>query len=210
MTATLAVIAKAPAAGRSKTRLCPPLSLEDAAAVAGAALADTLAAMAATPADRRVLVLDGPPGPWLPPGFEVIAQRGGGLDERLANAFADIGGRVLIIGMDTPQVGCEGLARGLACLARAPAVLGPAADGGYWAIGLGAPDRSALAGVPMSSGRTLEAQRTRLRGLGLEVAELETLRDVDTYADAVAVAAAAPQTRFARALRATAHARAAA
>lgn len=57
----LAVIAKAPVAGRVKTRLCPPCTPQQAAALAGAALQDTLAAVAATPAHRRVLVLDGEP-----------------------------------------------------------------------------------------------------------------------------------------------------
>jgi uncharacterized protein len=196
----LAVIAKAPAPGRSKTRLSPPLSPQEAAMLAEAALVDTLATVAATGADRKVVILDGPAGPWLPPGVEVIEQRGGGLDERLANAFADLGGPALIIGMDTPQVRPETLRAALVRLRTADAVLGPAADGGYWAIGLGAPDRRALLGVPMSTGHTLAAQRARLRALGLATVELETLRDVDTFADALAVARGAQLTRFATAL----------
>src|SRR5581483_11219542 len=67
----------------------PPLSLEEAAAVAAAALADTLDAVAVCSAPRRIVALHGAPGPWLPAGFEVIPQRGGGLDERLANAWTD-------------------------------------------------------------------------------------------------------------------------
>ncbi|MDQ6810568.1 MAG: DUF2064 domain-containing protein, partial [Actinomycetota bacterium] len=145
----MAVIAKAPAAGRSKTRLSPPLSLEDAALLAEAALGDTLAAVAATEAARKFVILDGRPGPWLPAGFEIITQRGVGLDERLANAFADLGGPALIIGMDTPQVRSDVLHAALERLDAAAAVLGPAADGGYWAIGLGQPDPRALLGVPM-------------------------------------------------------------
>jgi rSAM/selenodomain-associated transferase 1 len=195
---TLAVIAKAPAPGRSKTRLSPPLSLVQAAALAEAALRDTLAAVAATTrAGRRVVVLDGRPGSWLPGEFEVIAQRGVGLDERLANAFVDLSGPALIVGMDTPQVSSEMLDRALGCLRSSPAVLGPAVDGGYWAIGLREPDPRALLGVPMSTAHTLAAQRRRLGALGLTIAELETMRDVDTFADAVAVAAAAPHTWFA-------------
>jgi uncharacterized protein len=196
----LAVIAKAPVAGRSKTRLSPPLTATQAAALAEAALRDTLAAVLATRVQRRVLILDGAPGPWLPPGIEVMPQRGAGLDERLAAAFVDIGAPTLIVGMDTPQVAPLLLERGLGLLERGPAVLGPASDGGYWAIGLRQPEPRALIGVPMSSRHTLEAQRRRLAKLGLGHFELPELRDVDTYGDAVAVAAHAPATSFAREL----------
>src|SRR5690242_13674278 len=81
---TLLVIAKEPLPGRVKTRLTPPYSPREAAELAAAALGDTLEAVRATPARRRVLVLDGRPGPWLPAGFEVVPQVPGGLDVRLA------------------------------------------------------------------------------------------------------------------------------
>lgn len=84
---TLLVIAKSPAPGRVKTRLTPPCTPEQAAALAEAALADTLATLGRVPAGRRLLVLDGEAGSWLPPGWQVVPQRGGGLDVRLAAAF---------------------------------------------------------------------------------------------------------------------------
>lgn len=198
----LVVIAKAPVAGRSKTRLCPPCTPEQAAALARAALEDTLAAVLATPARRRVLVLDGEPGPWLPEGFELLPQRGGGLAERLAAAFDDVGEGGFLVGMDTPQLTEAHLISGLEALATAPAVLAPAADGGYWGIGLRAPEPAVFAGIPMSAEDTGARQRARLVELGLEVVDLPALRDVDTIADARTVAALAPQTRFARALAA--------
>jgi rSAM/selenodomain-associated transferase 1 len=202
MSAALIVLAKAPRPGRSKTRLCPPCTPRDAAALARAALADTLEAVLATPAARRVLVLDGPVGDWLAPGFEVVAQRGAGLDERLAQAFEDVGGPALLLGMDTPQVTPGDLARGLQRLAApgVDAVLGPATDGGYWAIGLQEAEPRAFLGVPMSTAWTGRAQHARLCRLGLRVALLPALRDVDRIADARAVAALAPAGRFARAL----------
>jgi len=200
--ATLAVIAKAPAPGRSKTRLCPPLSPAEAAQLAEAALCDTLAAVLATAVNRSVLLLDGSPGPWLPAELEVIPQRGDSLDERLAHAFSDLRGPTLIIGMDTPQVSASLLERGLRGLWSADAVLGPAADGGYWAIGLRKPDPRALLGVAMSTSHTLAAQRRRLRELGLDVTELPALRDVDTYEDALAVAATSSSGAFAQAVAA--------
>jgi len=199
--ATLAVIAKSPVPGAVKTRLCPRLSPAQAAALAEAALSDTLEAVGDTPAARRAIVLAGPAGLWLPEGFDVIPQRGDTLDERLAAAFEDLAGPALILGMDTPQVSPPLLARALHALHAHDAVLGPAVDGGYWTIGLRRPDPGALLGVPMSSARTLTAQRIRLRSLGLAVAELETLMDFDTFEDALHVAGDAPDTRFARTLR---------
>jgi uncharacterized protein len=202
--AAIVVVAKEPLPGRAKTRLSPPCSPAEAAALAAAALADTLSAVAATPARRRVLALDGAPGPWLPAGFEVIPQVAGGLDRRLGTAIEAAAGPALAVGMDTPQLSCDLLATAIETLMQpgTEAVLGAAADGGYWAIGMRHPSRAAIAGVPMSVPWTATAQRTRLRSLGLRCAELPELRDVDTYEDARAVAAAAPATRFARRLAA--------
>ncbi|PRX98112.1 TIGR04282 family arsenosugar biosynthesis glycosyltransferase [Allonocardiopsis opalescens] len=201
---TLLVIAKEPVPGRAKTRLCARYTEEQAARLAAAALADTLAAALAAPARRRVLVLDGRPGPWLPEaGFEVVAQAAGGLDERLAAAFAGCSGPSLLIGMDTPQVTADLLAPALAGDAwhRADAWFGPAEDGGFWAIGLAEPEPALLRGVPMSTPRTGAVQRRRLLDAGLRVAELPTLLDVDTPDDADRVASQAPGSRFAAALR---------
>lgn len=196
---TLLVIAKAPVPGRVKTRLTPVYSPEEAARLAEAALVDTLGVVLATPARRRVLVLDGVPGAWLPAGIEVVPQCAGGLDARLAHAFGLCEGPALLIGMDTPQVTVELLTAGLE-LAPGHASFGPADDGGFWALGLATPDPSLLRGVPMSAPGTGAVQRGRLTGAGLVVRDLPLLRDVDTAQDAHAVAAAAPRTRFATTL----------
>jgi len=191
---TLLVIAKQPVPGRVKTRLVPPCTHEQAAALAEAALADTLHSVLTVPARRRVLVLDGRPGPWLPPGFDIVPQCGGPLDERLAGAFGAVRGPALLIAMDTPQV-----APGLLTVdwQAADAVFGPAADGGFWALSLRVPDPATLRGVPMSTPSTGAIQRGRLHAAALRVADLPRLRDVDTAADAVAVARQAPRSRFA-------------
>ncbi|TMQ91429.1 DUF2064 domain-containing protein [Actinomadura soli] len=201
--ADLIVIAKEPVPGRVKTRLTPAYTPAEAAALAEAALRDTLAAVAAAPAGRRTLALDGAPGRWLPAGFTVTAQRGGGLDERLAAAFTDAwdGRPLVLIGMDTPQVTPALLARAGRALRRRGAVFGPACDGGFWLLGLRRPDPALLRGVPMSRPGTGAAQLARLRAAGLDVAALPELTDVDTPADAAAVATAAPGTRFAAAVR---------
>jgi uncharacterized protein len=209
---TLIVIAKAPVPGRVKTRLTPPFTPEQAAALAEAALADTLDAVLAAPVARRVLALAGTPGPWLPPGFTVIAQRGGGLDERLAAAFddaftdtccADTRLPMVLIGMDTPQVTpalLAGAARPLVSGA-ADATFGPATDGGYWLLGLRAPDPSLLLGVPMSRPDTGRAQLDRLASAGLRVSMLPGLTDVDHAEDAARIAEQIPASRFACAYR---------
>ncbi|MFE0173270.1 DUF2064 domain-containing protein [Streptomyces sp. NPDC059002] len=199
---TLLVIAKEPVPGRVKTRLTPPYTPEEAAELAAAALADTLDTVRAAPAYRRVLVLDGQPGPWLPSGIDVVPQGAGGLDERLAAAFAACTGPALLVGMDTPQITPSLLAPALAPDAwrDGDAWFGPAVDGGFWALGLATPRPELLRGVPMSRPDTGARQRARLVGAGLRVRDLPLLRDVDTATDADLVAAAAPGSRFAAAL----------
>jgi uncharacterized protein len=194
MSCTLLVLAKAPRAGWSKTRCSPPCTPEEAARLAAGALRDTLRVVQATPARRRVLVLDGRPGPWMVPGIELQLQRGDGLDERLEAAFVDAAlgtdAPALLIGMDTPQVTVALLAAAATRLAAgADAVLGPACDGGYWAVGLQRAVEGAFTGVAMSVATTGAEQVGRLRSLGLAVESLPRLRDVDTWGDATAVAA---------------------
>ncbi|MDP4503739.1 TIGR04282 family arsenosugar biosynthesis glycosyltransferase [Nonomuraea turcica] len=203
--AQIVIIAKEPVAGRAKTRLTPPYSPHQAAALAEAALRDSLLAVSTTPATQRVLALDGLPGSWLPPGFVVIPQRGSGLDERLAAAFSDAyrlrPEAVVLIGMDTPQVTPALLREAVEALECHDAVFGPAADGGFWLLGLREPDASLLQGVPMSHPETGKLQLDRLDQAGLSVRLLPELTDVDTAADAVAVAEQAPGSRFAATLR---------
>lgn len=211
------VIAKSPVPGRVKTRLCPPFTPREAAALAEAALADTLDAVARTGAHRLLLILDGEPGPWLPPGFTVLPQAPGTLDRRLAAAFAAAAqidaGPALLVGMDTPQVDPAVLGDALACMsARAAlgepfdAAFGPAEDGGFWALGLREPGHprtgALLSGVPMSREDTGEIQLRRLADAGLRIRILPRERDVDTVGDARAVAARIPGSRFAARLAA--------
>ena len=122
----------------------------------------------------------------------MVPQRSGDLAERLAAAFADVTrdrtrpDRVLLIGMDTPQVTPELLE---SSWGSADAVLGLSEDGGFWAIGLrGVDPAPVFAGIEMSTERTGAAQLGRLIDLGLSVALLPPLRDVDVPADADAVA----------------------
>jgi uncharacterized protein len=204
------VVAEAPAPNRVEEWLSPPLRPQQAALVAEAALADTLDVAAAAPVTRRLLALDGPPGDWLPAGFRVFAQRGGGLDERLAAAFADAYALaplpMVLIGTDTPQVTVDMIGDAVASLesGEADAVFGPSTDGGFWMLGLRRPDRSLLAGIPMSAEDPGRMLLERLAGAGLRVALAPRLTEVSTFETAEQVARQCPSSRFAAAFSASA------
>lgn len=198
-TETIMVIAKEPVPGRVKTRLTPPLPPYRAAELAMAALLDTLDEVAQWPARRHVLVLDGRQTFDVPRNFEVWPQADGGLDERLAAAFARADGPALLVGMDTPQLRTEHVAPVLELGAwdRNDCWIGPATDGGFWSLALAELRPELLRGVPMSTPRTYDAQCARLRSAGLRVGVLGELRDVDTAVDAAAVAQQCVGGRFA-------------
>jgi glycosyltransferase A (GT-A) superfamily protein (DUF2064 family) len=197
------VMAKAPVPGRVKTRLCPPCTPEQAADLAAAALADTLAAAEAT-GYPVVVALEGDPACLRGRRVRIVAQRGDTFGERLANAWQHLGGGGVQIGMDTPQVTPRLLRRAVAAVRAHGAALGMAVDGGWWALGLRRPLDDVFTGVPMSSPITGVAQRGRLIALGADPAILPVVRDVDTWADAALVASCAPRTGFATAVRAVA------
>ncbi|GLY46627.1 hypothetical protein Lesp01_02830 [Lentzea sp. NBRC 102530] len=203
------VMAKSPVPGQVKTRLCPPLSPEEAADVAAASLLDTLSAALDTPGAVPVVALAGVVRREdvrdALAECVVVPQRGDTFAARLVHAHADVARfrmPVLQIGMDTPQVSPSLLE---SCAEFGEAALGFAADGGWWALGLRDPLRaSVLRDVPMSRAdtgvRTLEALRGSegLRGNGVRM--LPTLSDVDTIEDARLVAREVPDSRFAATL----------
>ena len=197
----IVLIAKQPVAGRVKTRLHPPLSLEQAAELAAASIADTIAVLRQAPASRRILLFDGDPASVDAAGLEVVPQAPGGLDERLATVFDLLDEPMLLVGMDTPQLTVADLAPALADdVGPEDAWFGPAADGGFWALGMRVPSGDLIRGVPMSQSDTGAHQLARLRAAGLRVGILATLTDVDDIDSARAVAQTAPSTLFARRL----------
>lgn len=234
--ARLLVLAKEPVPGRVKTRLTPPLSPAAAAVLARAALEDTLDTVLAA-VDRLgaeglvaepVLVLAGGRWPELDARFRVVAQRGDGLDERLAAAFEDtavedtafedtaVGNTAadsddhrnapvpaVLVGMDTPQLSADVLVDAVRVLRAGPptgACLGLATDGGWWLLGLRRPAPELLLGLPMSEPTTGAATSARLQQAGCAVTAFPVLRDVDTAGDAAFVAGlVAPGSRFAAA-----------
>jgi uncharacterized protein len=213
---TLLVVAKAPVPGQTKTRLAATVGDQRAAELAAAALLDTLDAVAATPVAARVVALTGELDAAVSAAeirgrlepFTVIPQRGNSFADRLANAHADAaavaGHPVLQIGMDTPQVTAELLADCGRRLTEAPAVLGLAPDGGWWALGVQTPTLAkCLRDVPMSQPETGDLTLKALRNNGIHVIPLEELSDFDVADDVAAVRQACrAASRFARATRA--------
>lgn len=195
----LIIVAKQPVAGRAKTRLIPAFGPEGAAALAAAALADTLAAAAGSSADRVVVAFDGDPTGIVPHSMTVVPQVQGPFDHRLQAAWDHIGGPAFQIGMDTPQLTAADLDDALARLGApgTEAVLGPAEDGGWWGIGLLACPPETFTGIETSRPDTGARQLARLGELGLATHVLATHRDVDEPADVAVVAALAPGGRFA-------------
>jgi glycosyltransferase A (GT-A) superfamily protein (DUF2064 family) len=208
------VVAKAPVPGRVKTRLGATIGMERAAGLAAASLLDTLdACVTAYGADRCHLALDGDLTQAVRAEellaavavWSVHPQRGDGLAERLLHAHLDVaaatGAPTVQVGMDTPQLTAASLVEaGELLRTPADAVLGPASDGGWWLLAVA--DAGLLAGltdVPMSSDETGVETRSALVRAGADVHEVATLLDVDEERDAVAVAEAAPTTRFAAA-----------
>jgi uncharacterized protein len=211
--AVLLVVAKAPVAGRVKTRLGRVVGMGRAAELAAAALLDTITVCAsAYGVGRCHLALHGvladsvraddlleATEEWV-----VHPQRGDDFAARLVNAHHDAsaasGAPVVQVGMDTPHLDAATLtAAGSRLLHRDDAVLGPAADGGWWLLGVGGPHLiDGLGDVPMSTGRTGDLTRASLLRAGARVSDVETLRDVDEVGDADSVASAAPHSQFAR------------
>ncbi|WP_299443992.1 DUF2064 domain-containing protein [uncultured Phycicoccus sp.] len=213
MRGSVLVLAKAPVAGRAKTRLAADLGDDLAAELAAASLLDTLeAGAAAYPPGRRVLALAGDlhgaaceaglraaAADWL-----VIPQTAPRFADRIVDGHRQAhrlaGGPVVQIGMDTPQVHAA-LLRGLAELAHdhERPVLGPAVDGGWWVLVTTQPAQATvLAGVPLSRADTGRLTASALEAAGHPPVLGPLLRDVDEVGDADEVAAAAPHSRFAR------------
>jgi uncharacterized protein len=184
------VFAKEPLPGAVKTRLCPPLSLEQAARFHAAVLDDLLERLCQAPGlDPRLLL-------WPPAAVErgrrrwsvdVQAQRGADLAERLDAALCEHAPAVLV-GSDLPLLAAEHVLEAQARLARgAELVLAPDGGGGFGLVGLARPCPGLFASVPMSAPSTLEATLARARSLALRVELLPVLPDVDTHADLCAL-----------------------
>jgi rSAM/selenodomain-associated transferase 1 len=204
----LVVFAKRPEAGRVKTRLCPPLTPEQAAELYRCLLADTLevSAHAAAVAGLEAVLAVEPLAARAelaaaaPPGFRAIAQRGAHLGARMtrvAHEAAAAGARcVLLRGSDSPALSAETLCEAAGALAAADVALSPDRDGGYGIVALGSrallavQRRPVLFDHPMSTPSVLADTEAGAARLGLRVARVAGGFDVDRAEDLRVLAAA--------------------
>lgn len=188
-----AIMAKAPVPGLCKTRLCPPLSLDQAASVHAALLADSVAWLESVPLHQRLL-LAAPESDGvarlqaLYPSWNVQAQVGGELGARMDAALGMLlgGGAAgaFLIGSDAPEMPLEAVRQGAAWLGSAAGspprvLLGPALDGGYWLVGVSQPAPWLFANMVWSTSHVLEQTLQRAASHGAQVMMLPRCQDVD-------------------------------
>jgi hypothetical protein len=192
----LAVMAKAPRAGKVKTRLAPPLTLEQSAALNICFLRDTTENIASVAANGGAagLICYTPVGDeaafdgLLPEGFALIAQRGDGFGERLLAAAEDIlacgFGAVCLIDSDSPTLPVQALRAAVDELSRPGdrVVLGGSDDGGYYLIGLKQAHAAPFQNITWSTASVFAETVRQVKDAGLELVELPVWYDVDDAA----------------------------
>ncbi|MCX7790562.1 MAG: TIGR04282 family arsenosugar biosynthesis glycosyltransferase [Chloroflexaceae bacterium] len=191
MRQTLLIFAKQPVAGRTKTRLCPPLSHAAAAELYACFLRDTLALARQVPASSRVIVYQPEEAAGyfaaLAPDFALLPQQGADLGERMDRCFTTVlgagPGAAVLIGSDIPTLPVAHVNRAFALLGEHDLVLGPSDDGGYYLIGMRRPHPRLLREVAMSTPEVLRDTLAIAAELGLRAALLPGWYDVDTPAD---------------------------
>ncbi len=197
----IAVMAKAPQPGRSKTRLLPVLTPEEAATISAAFLRDVTdnIALAAETTAIRGYAAYAPAGSeallakYLAPGTRLVLADGSppmpprvrGFGRCLLHAvqslLAESYGSAVVLNSDSPTLPTSLLRQTAEALA-APGdrvVLGPADDGGYYLLGMKAPHAHLFEDVDWSTDAVAEQTRARAWSLGLEIVELATWYDVD-------------------------------
>jgi len=185
---SIALFAKAPLAGRVKTRLVPPLTHEDAARVARASLEDTARFIVPAVPYSWTLFLDGEADPPMrrlaeETGLAILPQQGADLGARLTAAFRELrarrASRVLAIGSDSPTLDPERILEAVESLAVCEVALGPTEDGGYYLIGTRGARESIFEEIPWGSAATAATTLDRARAEGLEVRLLAPWYDLD-------------------------------
>ena len=194
----LVVFAKAPIPGQVKTRLCPPLTPDEAATIHGSFVLDTLERTRTAVSKFRLPVdryLACAPSATLP-FFKILEERqavqlldqggddlGGRMNRVFDMLFARGYARVIIVGTDVPSLPLERYQQAVQLLDCCDAVLGPALDGGYYLIGLKKAAPSLFDDVPWSTDRVLAITKEKAGQLKLSVDFLPEWRDIDTIGD---------------------------
>ena len=196
--AALVIFAKAPIPGEVKTRLCPPLTPDEAATLHGSFVLDMLERtklavtklqlpfhryLACAPSSELVF-------------FKIMEERQGvrlldqveeNLGQRMHRTFVDLFAKgykqVIIVGTDVPTLPLSIYQEALSMLGRSDVVLGPALDSGYYLIGLKQPAEQLFTGVPWSTDQVLAVTQQQAKALGLSVELTTAWRDVDTSED---------------------------
>ena len=196
--AALVIFAKAPIPGEVKTRLCPPLTPDEAATLHGSFVLDMLERTTLAVATLQLPLhryLACAPSSALVffkimeerQGVKLIDQVGEDLGARMQHAFETMFEkgyhRVCIVGTDVPSLPLDHYKQALALLETNDLVLGPALDGGYYLIGLTRAAPDLFTRIPWSTDRVLALTQERATTLGLNTALLPQWRDVDTIED---------------------------
>ena len=176
----VALFTRWPEAGKAKTRLIPALGPQGAADLHRRLTERTVATVRAAGLPLEIRSTGAEPAAfrdWL--GLDAVVDQGeGDLGERLARTAEDL--PVLLLGADIPGLLPQHLAEAAAALTCHPAVIGPAADGGYWLLGLAVPMPALFRDVAWGTDSVLA---TTLARLPAETPRLETLSDLDTPDD---------------------------
>ena len=191
----LLIFAREPVLGRVKTRLAAGIGAEAALAVYRELLALTAAAVAESQIPATVWLAEAPAGggdlaqprpewpglPWrVQPAADSLGAR---MAQSFSEAFAAGAGRVVIIGTDCPGLSAELLRQAFDQLLRAEVVVGPADDGGYYLLGMNKLEPELFANKDWSTATVLPDTLADAARLGLRVAQLPTLHDVDSAQD---------------------------
>ena len=189
----LVIMAKRPVIGKTKTRLCPFLTPEEAARLYEALLRDTIAlvervnivadlAVAITPPESQAYFAG-----ITPPGTRLLPVTGSDIGYCLGQALGrlfDLGyKRVLALNSDGPSLPLDYLHQAIQCLNQADLVLGPAQDGGYYLVGMKQLHQEIFQGIAWSTERVLSQTLARAQGLSLSVAQTPPWYDIDTPSD---------------------------
>ena len=215
MKRALIIVGKAPRPGVTKTRLSPPLSLEQAARLYRGFLHDTVAM--ALLLDWECVTVIYPPDPgahrelaaFLPSRIRLQAQRGDGLGAALAGAFdshfEEGFDRVVLIGSDSPTLSPAFVRAACAGLRTYDLAIGPTADGGYYLLGMTRPHLDIFEEITWSTPAVYEQTLARARACDLRILPVQEWYDIDSVVDlqrlchdlARLPAAVAPATRAA-------------